>query len=520
MEKKFNQMLEESIQKAKEAKAKFEKDPKNETLEHLLDRVVDYEGMDPYEVQQLALIYMGLAPNDYTHQISIRMVKDFLKNVVEKDNQKGLAKARRYYDFHNPLPDKQQKKLAAFTNNFWNKYRTVENCYQYSKAFHDMAEKIAPKLDAPEDMDALQRMKWFRMWAFVLRDQGFFWDDINHANKTINVKKSLLFERAAILTPEVMLIFEKAEEFLGAQDGEFILEMFQSFVNMYPEHVRNQFIAFAEFEKNECASLKASSIREDVKRKLFPTLWVSGMYYFFTKSGMKVTRADLLQEAVLAYKAGGIGTLNSFFKVGTDPYSKFKRRSYKCYEIVSKENQDRKLYVTSQEELQMHVEVYKWLCNHPEFRFGEENKTISEYGMEGLLNEKVPIAETSKEFILNMGYVDKEDDIDFKGFMSVLDADAEEVLEKYYYGKVPAKEVLEKIGFSSDLQVIICCSKKAKVRALVANKMMAALKRVKMFGENMSSKSDKIYYLIFKHILKNNPERLPNNMVNVYGNMK
>ena len=50
-----------------------------------------------------------------------------------------------------------------------------------------------------------------------------------------------------------------------------------------------------------------------------------------------------------------------------------------------------------------------------------------------------------------------------------------------------------------------------------AKKVAEALKRVKIFGEKAASESDLKYLKFFKYMLKNEPNVLPKNMINVYG---
>ena len=50
-----------------------------------------------------------------------------------------------------------------------------------------------------------------------------------------------------------------------------------------------------------------------------------------------------------------------------------------------------------------------------------------------------------------------------------------------------------------------------------AKKVAEALRRIKIFGERIASESDIKYLKFFKYMLKNEPNALPKNMVNVYG---
>lgn len=455
-EMELDRMVSEAVRLVEEAKKKAEKSNESETkLNRLLERVVEYEDFTTYEVQQLALMYMNLAPEDISEPISIKMMDGFLKEVVEKNYPEEYKKIRRYYDFKNPLPDKKIKKLEIFVNSFWNRLRTVENCYKYSKGFKEMSDRIASKLDAPKDLGVVERCKWLRLWLFIIRDQSFFWNDIK-IDKRVNVEESIKFDREVYLTPEVMIMLEKAF-FSEIPDNSILLDIIKAFINLYPEKIQKEIIRFAELDKNEPDCLNAGYIRRNLKKKLFPVIWISGTGYFFTRPGIEVSREEFMTLTVEAYKKG-LKNLETFYKEGIDPFNNFSKKKFTCYELgeITVDGKEKTFAVTSEEELKMYIEVYKWILAHPDFKFGagEEKKTLKEYGLEGLL-------ETQNDWF---------------------------------------KEIEQKVKTPKG-----------------AMDMTAALKRIKTFGEASASKTDIEYLRYFKYEMKNNPKNLPKNIVNLYG---
>ena len=161
----------------------------------------------------------------------------------------------------------------------------------------------------------------------------------------------------------------------------------------------------------------------------------------------------------------------------------------------------------------MYVEVYKWLLEHPEFKFGPEDKTLSEYGIETLLDEE---PELHSDWFFQMGLADLEEDINWELFDKIVNGN-DEIMSQYLKGEISPEELYDVLGFSTDMQAKVCCNKKAKLIPAEAAKMAAALKRIKMFGTAQAIKSDLIYLEIFKYMLSEKPENLPKNMVNLYG---
>lgn len=514
-EEYFNKMIGEVANRTKEAEKKIglENDNQLKKLNSILERVTEFEGMDAYEAEQLGLIYNNLAPDDISHPISAKMVKAFLEQTVKVQKPEAYEKILRYYDFKNPLPDKQMKKLGIFVENIWNQYRTVEYCYKYSKSFYEFVNKYASKVDA-EGMNNIEKIKWLRLWIFIIKDQGFFWNDIRE-DERIDVNGRQKFDREVYLFPDTMLYLELYVSEMP--EASLNVEMLKRLIGLYPEDVQKKIYTWAEMvgDTSNTNILRAGEVRMLVKRTLFPITWMSSISLFCMNNYMKDNNPKYLESAVNAYKDGGIENLAIIKRKGTDPFDNFKIKSFKCYEMYStvEDGIEKVLVVNCQNELRMYVEVYKWLLEHPEFKFGPEDKTLSEYGIENLLDEE---PELNSEWFLQMGLVDSEEDINWELFDRIVNGN-DEIMSQYLKGEISPEELYDVLGFSTDMQAKVCSNKKAKLIPAEAAKMAAALKRIKMFGTAQAIKSDLIYLEIFKYMLSEKPENLPKNMVNLYG---
>lgn len=514
-EEYFNKMIGEVANRTKVAEKKIglENDNQLKKLNSILERVTEFEGMDAYEAEQLGLIYNNLAPDDISHPISAKMVKAFLEQTVKVQKPEAYEKILRYYDFKNPLPDKQMKKLGIFVENIWNQYRTVEYCYKYSKSFYEFVNKYASKVDA-EGMNNIEKIKWLRLWIFIIKDQGFFWNDIRE-DERIDVNGRQKFDREVYLFPDTMLYLELYVSEMP--EASLNVEMLKKLISLYPEDVQKKIYTWAEMvgDTSNTNILRAGEVRMLVKRTLFPITWMSSISLFCMNNYMKDNNPKYLESAVNAYKDGGIENLAIIKRKGTDPFDNFKIKYFKCYELYSTEEDEieKVLVVNCQNELRMYVEVYKWLLEHSEFKFGPKDKTLSEYGIENLLDEE---PELNSDWFLQMGLVDSEEDINWELFDRIVNG-YDEIMSQYLKGEISPEELYDVLGFSTDMQAKVCCNKKAKLIPAEAAKMAAALKRIKMFGTAQAIKSDLIYLEIFKYMLSEKPENLPKNMVNLYG---
>ena len=517
---------------AKTEEEKSEEEKSEEILDSWMSRCIQKDNMSVREIKKYVLMYRDLANEDVNGKISVRRMKQFF-NELKKNYPDEAYKVELYYDIENGLSTKRKFKLNNAVQAFWNKCRTVENAYKYCHEFHFMANRIASKLDAPEDMGVIERCKWIRLWYFLIKDQNLFWLDIKKYG-VVNPEESKRYDREAYLTPETMLNFE--EELAGMPDGNILLEMIQSFLNFYPEKVQRDVLRFGELDgKNEPGDLRLGSIRNNLKKKLFPTNWVNGMATFFSNYGIQTMSAKLLMLCLETYKQGNLKEFPIFEQISVDPFNGYKMKKFKCYQIDSeiKEKEGQKVNyiyaVSCKEELDMYVQVYKWLLEHKDVKFGykdEEKKTLEDYNMMNLLEETPTLEELASEFVLNMSLAFSREDVNLDLAMEIMEP---EILQSYQRGEIDGDTVFEKIGFSSELQAKLVCSKRVTLSLpqvfnpnqpltadeVEAGKMAEALKRVKRFGA--TTKSDAIYLKLFKYYMSNKKESLPKNMVKLYG---
>lgn len=271
-EEYFNKMIEEAV-KQKNLKSsniqteKSQEESDAQELEKLVKRAVEREGVSDYEVEQLVLIYKDLAPEDTESPISIKMLNEFFENVVKPASPTGYAKLRKFYNFREyTCSEFKMRKFEIWRENFFKQFRTVEHCYQYSKGFKDMADRISKKLKAPESMGTVERCKWLRIWSVVLKDQGYHWKDV--VNGRIDINQSRWFNKNFYFTPEVMISMEK-DCFENVPDGALLLEMIQNLIALYPEDLQKEIRKFGELDENvpDLDCLKAEEIRNKLKKK-------------------------------------------------------------------------------------------------------------------------------------------------------------------------------------------------------------------------------------------------------------
>ena len=514
---------------AKTEEEKTEEEKSEEILDSWMSRCIQKDNMSVREIKKYVLMYRDLANEDVNGKISVRRMKQFF-NELKKNYPDEASKVELHYDMENGLSTKRKFKLNNAVQAFWNKCRTVENAYKYCHEFHFMANRIAKKLDAPEDMGVIERCKWLRLWVYVIKDQSFFWNDIKE-NGYVDQKASEIFDKTVYLNPEIMVILEEFN-FSNVPDGTILLDMIKAFINLYPEEVQRNVLRFGELDGiNQADDLRAGYVRQNLKKKLFPVMWVSGLSYFFTKPGIQTSKIDFMANAVKAYKNKKLEELPVFEKESTDAYDHFKTKVFNCYEI-STEITDKYVdgqqiqyvfAVTNKQELEMYAEVYKWLLAHPDFKFGAdgEEKTLTEYGMLDLLKDSESILrERISKWALNMGLASNEEDVNLDCIMQIIEPEKElyeEMFDSYIKKRIEGKDIFEKIGFSSDFQAKACLSKTAKLIMTEAVNMAAALKRVKTFGTNSAIKSDIVYLEIFKYMMSNKKEELPKNTVKLYG---
>lgn len=483
-----------------------------------LSRAVDTEGYSQKDIMTIVRIYQELASGDIKGPISIRKMKSFLEGIVKPADPENFSKLWKFYSNEENIPPNKRHRLHIAVEAFLGRFRTVENAYLYCPSFKETADRIASKLDAPEEMSTIERVKWLRIWMIILRDQAFFWEDFDKKNHLRGKEVSSSFDEYYIY-PEIMATLE--ERYISPlEDGEIILELIQRMLNLYDKSIQKAVLRFGELDVNVPDCMKIGIIRNDIKKQLFRIPWVMGSVYFCTTLGIKSMDPANLKKAVEAYKNGGIDVMPTFEIPYIDIYSGFKKRNMTCYKYNDLEMRGTSLEVgvSGKEELEMYVELYKWLLEHPDFRFGKEKKTIKEYGMEDLLKEEASFEEARDAWIMEMGYAIDEADINYHLAGIVINREtSEKMFIGYYNGEIAGDEVWNQIGFASDVQSRLCFSHSGKMTREEANKMGAALKRVKMFGEEKALRSDIIYLEIFKYMYQNRREKLPNNLANTYG---
>lgn len=468
-------------------------------LERLLERVVDRDKFSYNEAKAFAIIYQNLAPGDVAGKISAMRVKNFMEHFIQKDNPSIYKKMCIFYGLSDEkYEEKKRSKINNLIQNYMDAIRSVENAMSYSVSFEEAANKMAPKLDAPEEMSVVERLKWIRLWFIVIRNQELFYNEIDGNGKIRGIDVTRDVNNMYIF-PESMILLN--ESFLSKlDDGEIIYQMIKEFIDSYPTDVQRAVYRFAELDGvNRPDSCRLGRIREDVKKKLFPNSWRSSTSFFMCKTGIKYMIPKHLEMAVFAYKNGGILNMPSFKVEIADVFNSYKKRKVTVYKYGETQvnGSNIELGVSGEQELMLYVNLYKWLMEHPDFKFGKEDKTLEEYGLADLLlNEK----ELVSAWILEQGFANSEEAINWE-FAKIILAPQENIsmFKDWYEGKLTSAEICEKIGFNSEKLARMCLSLNGLI-LLDKNTLNQALKRVKMFGFDNSLKSDKIYVRLYEFL--------------------
>ena len=480
-------------------------------LKVVFSRIIDAEGIEEYEAKRLSLIYIDLAGEDPNSKISVKMMKQFLEEVVRPNSDKKVfEKVMSYYDFRSEKYSKKKMiKLHHIVESFWNQFKTMENAYMYSYGFREMVNKLAPKLWVNGEMSPIEKVKWLRVWIVLVRDQHFFWLDTNKKGDFISKVASAQLNNVRI-QPEIMINLE--EFYFSYMDkGNVILDMLQQFIATRPEEVQEKIREYGEFDFNGTNSQTISCIRK-IKLEMFPKQWIALPAYFFTVKGIKMLTPEKLQNAIEAYQNGGVEKLETldiaFYDIKT-----YSKKYKKCYKVKGN------FYVSCQEELEMYVTAYKWLLENPEFKFGEENKTLAEYNLADLLVEKLTYEELIKKWSLDANYVRDSEDINFELLKKVVSPEEYgELLLKYHNQEVSLDEINQQIGLKDDYQGMLLASKTVLLPEKNFREFQDTIKRVVRFGIQNCKKSDSIYLEIFRDMLKKRPQDLPKGMANLYRN--
>lgn len=468
-------------------------------VNRLLERVVDRDKFSYNEAKAYATIYQNLALGDISGKISAMRVKNFMEYFIQKDNPSIYKKMYIFYGLsEDKYDEKRRSKINDLIQNYIDGIRSVENAMSYSISFEEAANKMASKIDAPEEMSVVERVKWIRLWFIVIRNQEFFYNEIdgNGQIRGINVTRKV---NNTYIFPESMISLN--ESFLSKlNDGEILYDMIKAFIDSYPKDVQRAVYRFAELDGvNRPDSCRLVRIRDDVKKKLFPNSWRASTLFFTCVTGIKHMIPKHLKMAVLAYKNGGIANMPVFKNEIRDVFNDYKKRKVTVYKYGETQVNGRniELGVSGEQELMLYVNLYKWLIKHPEFKFGEENKTLEEYGLSELLLDEKEIIST---WILEQGFASSEDDINWDLAKTILNPKENlSIFKDWYDGKISSDTVCEKIGFNSEKLARMCLSLNGLV-LLDKNTLNQALKRVKMFGLEQSLKSDKLYVGLYEFL--------------------
>lgn len=216
-------------------------------VERLLKRVIDRDKFSYNEAKAYAIIYQNLAPGDVTGKISAMRVKKFMEDFIQKDNPSIYKKMYIFYGLsEEKYNEKKRSKINNLIQNYMDGIRSVENAMSYSISFAEAATKMAAKIDAPEEMSVVERIKWIRLWFIVIRNQEFFYNEIdgNGRNRGINVTREV---NDMYIFPESMILLN--ESFLSKlDDGEILYDMIKAFVDSYPKDVQRAVYRFAELD--------------------------------------------------------------------------------------------------------------------------------------------------------------------------------------------------------------------------------------------------------------------------------
>ena len=468
-------------------------------VERLIERVIDRDQFSYNEARAYATIYQHLAPGDVAGKISAMRVKNFMEHFIQKDNPSIYKKMCIFYGLSEEEYDKKKcSKINNLIQNYMDGIRSVENAMSYSASFEEAANEMAPKLDAPEEMSVEEKVKWIRLWFIVIRNQELFYNEIDGNGKIRGIDVTREVNNMYIF-PESMILLN--ESFLSKlDDGEIVYDMIKSFINSYPTDVQRIVYRFAELDGvNRPDSCRLGRIREDVKKKLFPNSWRSSTTFFMCKTGIKYMIPKHLEMAVLAYKNGGISNMPvGKFEI-LDVFNGYKKRKVTVYKYGETQVNGNtiELGVTCKQELMLYVNLYKWLMDHPDFKFGKEEKTLEEYGLADLLlNEKALVS----AWILEQGFASSEKDINWRLAEKILKPKENlSFFKDWYDGKISGDTIYERIGFNSEKLAKMCLSLNGLI-LLDKNTLNQALKRVKMFGFDNSLKSDKIYVRLYEFL--------------------
>lgn len=487
------------------SKEELEKQKYIEFMKKLLGRVVDCDGMSEREITALATFYNDISHSEEHAPISAKRVKNFIENVIKNDNIAMYKKIIAFYEFieDDSRTDKKRKKEALLLLNYYDTIRTLDNAMLYSIAVEESVNRIASKLDAPDDMTPIEKAKWLRLWFILLRNHEYFFTDFDSNNRLVHPTVIAKLSEQYIC-PESIVLLEK-RHFSLLDDRTIVFSLIRDFISLFPQSVQSEVYRFAELDgAKHTRAWKMADIRQKIKKQLFPNSMRSGIFTFMTIPGIKEFNPESLELALKAYKNGGISTLPKYNTIINDVFNNLRARTLTCFELGEIEldnGQKTKITVSSEEELMLYVNLYNWLLEHPNFKFGKENKTIAEYGLDTIF---FSAKNTISIWVLNNGFANSEDDINYECIDAVLSsASFTTLLKNYSQGKIGESELLNHCGFKNTSMAKMICSYSG-LELFNDTEIKQALKRVKMFGFDNSLPNDKLYAKLFLFLIKSN----------------
>lgn len=437
--------------------AKSEKQSKAQDLIRMKNRITDAEGVDEKEAMNLIWMHEILSPGAKEGKVSIKEFKNFLETVVEPADPAMYKKCRFFFNLYRKEgKPRKEDQLFNKVESFLNRFRTVENAFKYNIEFRNAAIAMAPKLDAPEDMSVIDRVKWIRIWVVLLMDQVWFWGDFDEKSVLVDIKKSKEFEQAYMYPDDMVMIEEQYCRNL--EDGEIILDMIKALLNLYPEDIQKKVMRWGEFEVNSPDTLKLQYIRSEIKRDLFPHQWIALTSRFCLKRGIMTFSPEIFQCVINVYKTSKLEDMPKFIYEVKDPFDGFKRKKITAYtymEIIE-DGVTKTAGVTCEREFKMYIEVYKWLQKHPEFlsRLGVESLDgLQEDIEEEIEEEEITLEDALKIWILKSGLASSEENINWDLVYDLVDPEENmQDLEDFLNGEASEEVLLHKAGFKNKEQ--------------------------------------------------------------------
>lgn len=421
-----------------------------------LERAIETEGFSRQEVLNSMALYEKLAPGDMG-KVSIKSLNGFLETVVKPRNPEMYQRLVDFFDTQREKKsERKEKKEELAVEGFLNSFRTIENAFKYSLNFKAAAISIAPKLDAPEYMTVIERVKWLRVWIILIADQSMFWSDYR-GEVLVGKKVSMEFDQCFIF-PEIIIGLEKSY-FRKNKDKNIKLDLIRQLLSLYPENVQKEVMRFGEFGYDTPDCMKMNSIRLNIKKKLFEHDWIATSSYFCTEEGIRLFEPEVFMAIHEAIEKGGIKKMPKYIYQLRDPFSGFKTKKIIAYKIESGGKE--RTGVCCQRELEMYIKVWNWIKEHPNFRFGKAQKTLSQYGLEnlfgdiaeGIETEEISFEDAVEKIILDCNLVTFAEDIDWDFVYDLLNPENKhniKVIEEYLNGEIEKGEFLKMLGFFNE----------------------------------------------------------------------